>query len=58
METSMSAEDVLTQISQLQNNGEPLTKKSVKKTHPQLMQSALYYYPSWEHALQKSGLQT
>lgn len=52
----MSADDVLTQISQLHDKGEPLAKKYIKKQHPDLMRNALYYFPSWEHALGKSGL--
>jgi lambda repressor-like predicted transcriptional regulator len=54
----MNADDVLAQISQLHESGESLAKKSVKKLHPDLMKNALYYYPSWEHALHKSGLDT
>ncbi|MBU5444036.1 MULTISPECIES: hypothetical protein [unclassified Paenibacillus] len=56
MEIQMNAEDVLTRIKQLHANGETLSKKSVKKSYPDLMQNALYYYPSWEHALQKTGI--
>lgn len=56
MELSMSADDVLSQIAQLHDTGESLAKKHIKKTHPDLMRNALYYYPSWEHALGKSGL--
>jgi hypothetical protein len=56
MEHSMSAEDVLTQIVRLHDSGESLAKKSVKKQHPDLMKNALYYFPSWEHALQKTGI--
>jgi hypothetical protein len=52
----MSADEVLGQIVQLHNNGESLAKKNVKKQHPDLMKNALYYYPSWEHALQKTGV--
>lgn len=58
MDLNMSADDVIKQIVQLHVNGEVLTKKQVKKAHPELMKTALYYYPSWEHALQKSGVQT
>lgn len=50
--TGMSAEDVLAQIKQLRDSGVPLSKKKIKKSHPELMKYALYYYPSWEHALQ------
>ncbi len=56
MEFNMSAEEVITQIVQLHRNGESLNKKNVKKTHPELMKNALYYYPSWDHALNKSGV--
>ncbi|WP_231571541.1 hypothetical protein [Gordoniibacillus kamchatkensis] len=52
----MSADEVLTQISRLHDSGESLAKKNVKKQHPDLMKNALYYYPSWEHALHKTGL--
>ncbi|GEN34742.1 hypothetical protein [Aneurinibacillus danicus] len=52
MEVNMSMEEVLVQITQLQDNGESLSKKKVKQAYPQLMQSALYYFPSWEHAIQ------
>jgi hypothetical protein len=54
MEVNMSADEVLTQIKQLQNNGGPLNKKNVKKSHPELMKSALFYFPSWEHAIQNT----
>lgn len=47
----MGIDDVLAQIHQLKSNGEPLNKKKVKQTHPQLMQNALFYFPSWEHAI-------
>ncbi|MCD1260711.1 hypothetical protein B5M42_018070 [Paenibacillus athensensis] len=56
MELNMSADEVLSQIVQLHNSGELLTKKNVKKQHPDLMKNALYYYPSWEHAVQKTGV--
>ncbi len=52
----MSADEVLGHIVQLHNTGESLAKKNVKKLHPDLMKNALYYYPSWEHALQKTGV--
>ncbi|WP_201763517.1 hypothetical protein [Chengkuizengella marina] len=53
----MSPEEVLTQIVELHNNGEKLAKKSVKKAHPDLMKNALYYFPNWEQAMEKAGLQ-
>lgn len=57
MNLNMSADDVIKEIVQLHGKGEILSKKQVKKMHPDLMKNALYYYPSWEHALQKSGVQ-
>lgn len=57
MEVQMNADDVINRIRQLHTKGESLNKKSVKKSHPELMQNALYYYPSWDHALQKTGIQ-
>lgn len=56
MQLDMSAEEVLSQIKDLHGNGEPLTKRKVKETHPTLLKNALYYYPSWEHAIKQSGL--
>ncbi|WP_169917344.1 hypothetical protein [Alkalihalobacterium alkalinitrilicum] len=54
MEVNMSPEEVLLEIQQLNANGENLNKKSVKKTNPQLMRSALHYYPDWDSAIEKS----
>jgi hypothetical protein len=56
MEVNMSSNEVLSQISQLHKNGEPLNKKKVKKAYPELMRSALYYFPDWDHALSESGI--
>lgn len=58
MDLQMSADEVVASIARLHGDGTPLSKKSVKKSHPELMKSALYYYPSWEHALEKSGIGT
>ncbi len=50
-----SADALLHQIKELWiQNGENLTKREVKKNHPDVMRSALYYYPSWEHAVSKA----
>jgi hypothetical protein len=54
METSMEVLDVVEQIKQLKQNGNPLNKKKLKQSHPELMQNALFYFPSWEHALQSA----
>jgi hypothetical protein len=44
MEVDMTAEEVMTQIQQLESNGEPLRKKQVKQKHPELMRNALYFF--------------
>ena len=55
METSMSVEEVLTGISELvEKEGQPPRKKQVKKSNPELMKNALYYFPSWENAVEQS----
>ncbi|QNG61646.1 MULTISPECIES: hypothetical protein [Bacillaceae] len=55
MDTSMSVEEVKNQISGLmQKEGQSLRKKQVKKSNPELMKNALYYFPSWETALEQS----
>lgn len=54
MDADMSVNDVVTQIGELQKSGKPTSKKKVKETHPQLLKNALYYFPSWEHALQST----
>ncbi|MBB6452169.1 hypothetical protein HNQ94_000590 [Salirhabdus euzebyi] len=54
MEVNMSSEEVLQQIRLLNQNGGKLNKKWVKKNNPQLMRSALHYFPNWDSALEKS----
>jgi len=45
----------VSQIAELmQKEGQPLRKKQVKKSNPELMKNALYYFPSWEDAMEKS----
>lgn len=47
----MSVLDVVEQIRQIKQNGGALKKKEIKQSHPQLMQNALFYFPSWDHAI-------
>ena len=55
MEVDMSVEEVVNQIAELvQKEGQALRKKQVKKSNPELMKNALYYFPSWEEAMEKS----
>ncbi|MCQ6281057.1 hypothetical protein [Bacillus sp. EB600] len=55
METSMSVEEVMNQISELmQKEGMLLRKKQIKKSNPELMKNALYYFSSWETAIEQS----
>jgi hypothetical protein len=51
MEISMTVNEVLSQLRQLQESGKSVNKKKLKESHPKLVENALYYYPSWEHAL-------
>lgn len=57
MEIEMSADQVISSISQMHSNGQPLAKKKIKKSNPELMRSALHYFPSWEHAIKESGVE-
>lgn len=54
MDVTMGQEEVVHRIKQLQSKGEVVSKKHVKKNDPELMRSALFYYPSWEHALRNA----
>ena len=53
MQADMKMEDVISQLRRLKEQGESLSKKKVKQAHPRLMKNALFYFPSWEHALDK-----
>lgn len=53
----MSVDEVISSINQMHSEGEALAKKKVKKSNPELMRSALHYFPSWEHAIKESGVQ-
>ncbi|WP_167577964.1 hypothetical protein [Ammoniphilus sp. YIM 78166] len=53
MQADMKMEDVLAKLRQLKAKGESLSKKKVKQSDPVLMRNALFYFPSWEHALEK-----
>lgn len=56
MEANMSVEEVVSKIAELMTKeGQPLRKKEIKKTNPELMKNALYYFPSWEDAMEKSN---
>jgi hypothetical protein len=52
MEVDMSMERVVGEIKRLHDSGESLNKKKIKQAYPQLMKNALFYFPSWEHAIQ------
>ncbi|HWK21508.1 MAG TPA: hypothetical protein VNS08_00600 [Ureibacillus sp.] len=56
MEVNMSVEEVVDQIAKLvQQEGQPLRKKEVKKSNPELMKNALYYFPNWDDAMKKAS---
>ncbi|HZG81362.1 MAG TPA: hypothetical protein VEZ13_11400 [Brevibacillus sp.] len=54
MEITLGADEVIYRIRQRQSNGDSLSKKQVKQNDPELMRSALFYFPSWEHALKSA----
>ncbi|SDY12759.1 hypothetical protein SAMN05421736_101443 [Evansella caseinilytica] len=56
MEADMSMEEVLHGIQKLKNELGVLNKKKVKKSHPDLMKNALYYFPDWQTAIDRSLL--
>jgi hypothetical protein len=54
MDITLGADEVIHRIRQLQSTGETLSKKQIKQKDPELMRSALFYFPSWEHALKNA----
>lgn len=54
MDTTLGADEVIDRIRQLQSNGGAVSKKQVKQNDPELMRNALFYFPSWEHALKNA----
>lgn len=54
VEADMTVEEVMTGIQRLIKLEESMNKKKIKKSHPQLMKNALYYFPDWESAIKKS----
>lgn len=56
MEIPLEADEVLSRIKKLQNDGSSISKKQVKQSDPELMRSALFFFPSWEHALKNADL--
>ena len=56
MDVKLTSKEVITQIKKLHNEGNSLRKKEVKQHYPDLMRSALHYYPSWRHALDESKI--
>ncbi|MDF2684549.1 MAG: hypothetical protein K0R47_5739 [Brevibacillus sp.] len=54
MEATFDADEVINRIRTIQSNGGSVSKKQVKQTDPELMKNALFYFPSWEHALKSA----
>jgi hypothetical protein len=54
MDVTLSSNEVVHQINQLRASGESLSKKKIKKSNPELMRSALHYFPDWDHAIERS----
>jgi hypothetical protein len=56
LDITLASEEVISRIKQLQSGGGTVNKKQVKQQDPELMRSALHYFPSWEHAVKNAGL--
>ncbi|WP_407272106.1 hypothetical protein [Radiobacillus sp. PE A8.2] len=54
MELDMSVEEVVEGIRRLNKADENLSKKRIKKSHPELMRHALYYFSDWDKAKNES----
>lgn len=54
MEATFGADEVINRIRTIQSNGGSVSKKQVKQSDPELMRNALFYFPSWEHALKSA----
>lgn len=54
MEANMSIEEVKLGIRKINDLEGTLNKKKIKKSHPELMRNALYYFPNWESAIDES----
>jgi hypothetical protein len=54
MEFTLGADEVVRRIKHLQTSGGAMSKKQVKQHDPELMKNALFYFPSWEHALKSA----
>ncbi|MFF2886511.1 hypothetical protein [Paenibacillus sp. NPDC057967] len=55
MEFTLGADEVVRRIKQLQTSGGSTSKKLVKQSDPELMRNALFYFPSWDHALKNAA---
>lgn len=56
MDATLGADEVLQHIRRLQSSGSSVNKKQVKQHNPELMRNALFYFPSWEHALKNAEI--
>ncbi|MGG6311914.1 hypothetical protein [Paenibacillus macerans] len=54
MDATLGADEVVRRIKQLQDEGVSLSKKQVKQNDPELMRNALFYFPSWDHAVKNA----
>jgi len=50
----MGSDHVLERIRHIQSSGGTVSKKRIKESDPELMRSALHYFPSWEHAVKNA----
>jgi hypothetical protein len=56
LDATFGADEVINRIRRLHSNGEAVSKKQVKQNDPELMRNALFYFPSWDHALKNAEI--
>lgn len=56
LDATLGADEVINRIRRLQSNGGAVSKKQVKQNDPELMRNALFYFPSWDHALKNAEI--
>lgn len=56
LDATLGADEVINRIRLLQSNGVAVGKKQVKQSDPELMRNALFYFPSWDHALKNAEI--
>jgi hypothetical protein len=56
LDVTLGADEVINRIKALKASGAPLGKKQIKERDPELLRNALFYFPSWDHALRNADI--